>query len=86
MRKLSLLESEQNVMKTVENRVDTIDKVDFIKECLFMFYEIHEMARRTTWTAVRNSLDSRDCYGCSNRLQRREMPRMRQPEGGVAAF
>ncbi|WKX90405.1 hypothetical protein Q1695_010698 [Nippostrongylus brasiliensis] len=50
---------QEELKKTAEKRVDTVDKVDFIKKCLFMFYEIPEMARRTTWTAVRNSLDSR---------------------------
>ncbi|WKY10453.1 hypothetical protein Q1695_002646 [Nippostrongylus brasiliensis] len=43
----------------LEKRIEGADKVQFIKHCVFMFYEIHHSARKTTWRNIRNALNSR---------------------------
>ncbi|VDO95899.1 unnamed protein product [Heligmosomoides polygyrus] len=43
----------------IEERHDSADRVEFIRECVMMFYAVPEEAERTTWNTVRNCLNAR---------------------------
>ncbi|WKY02337.1 hypothetical protein Q1695_015965 [Nippostrongylus brasiliensis] len=58
-RELYATGDRKDLTKPVEKRFASADKVAFIKECVFMFYDVHGEAKRTTWLAVRNALNSR---------------------------
>ncbi|VDO90867.1 unnamed protein product [Heligmosomoides polygyrus] len=49
----------EELAKNVDKRVESVDKVEFIKECVFMFYGVHDSAKRTTRAAIKNTLNSR---------------------------
>lgn len=47
------------LLLALEERRDTSERVQFIRECVAKFYNINEKAERAVWETVRNSLNSR---------------------------
>ncbi|VDL75014.1 unnamed protein product [Nippostrongylus brasiliensis] len=77
-----LYELEPEVlMKPVEKRLSTVDRIEFIKQCVFMFYEIKDEAKRTTWATTRKALDSRVRRNLARaRRNRNSSAMMQQPD------
>ncbi|WKX96686.1 hypothetical protein Q1695_012822 [Nippostrongylus brasiliensis] len=48
----------EEMKKNVDARIESLDKVDFIKNCFF-FFAVHDSARRSTWKNIKNALNSR---------------------------
>ncbi|WKY05701.1 hypothetical protein Q1695_006138 [Nippostrongylus brasiliensis] len=74
------LEPEE-LMKPVEKRLTTVDKIEFIKQWVFMFDEIKDEAKRTTWATICKVLDSRVRRNLARaRRNRNSSAMMQQPD------
>ncbi|VDL86710.1 unnamed protein product [Nippostrongylus brasiliensis] len=49
----------EELRKTVDKRLATLDRIEFIRQCVFYFYEIREENKDEVWALVRAALNSR---------------------------
>ncbi|VDL73354.1 unnamed protein product [Nippostrongylus brasiliensis] len=48
-----------DLIKTVDKRLETVELVEFIKQCCFFYYGVREDAKETAWSSVKGALNSR---------------------------